>query len=98
MRQRVAVRRVLHAEVVALDHTGKTLALGGARHINLLTRLKALNRPLGADFKILIASGVQPELPQALTGLNAGPDVTPGHGTGYQSRTPAAAGDRKSVV
>ena len=38
MRQRVAVRRVLHAEIVAFDGAGKALTDRGADDINNLTQ------------------------------------------------------------
>ena len=51
VRQRVAVRRVLSAEMMAFDRTGIALADGGADHIDQLAWLKPLNSELGAGLE-----------------------------------------------
>ena len=48
VRQRVAVRRVLGAEVVTLDRTGEALTDGRADDVDLLARLEQVNLELAA--------------------------------------------------
>src|SRR5699024_9779197 len=90
--QRVTVRCVLGAEVVPLDHTGKTLALGGSGNVNFLARLESLDRQLGADLETVFnAVRVQTKLPQTFASLDTRLCVVPGQRAGNQRRTLAAA-------
>src|SRR6056297_319530 len=74
MRQRVAVRGILHPEIMALDDACKALALAGAGHVDLLAACEALDRDFAADFKVAVITvvfSVEAEFPQSFARLNA---------------------------
>src|SRR4051812_38250356 len=52
MRNRVAVRGVLAAEVMALDYAGEALADGHALHVDALADLEDLDADLGAGLEV----------------------------------------------
>src|SRR5688500_540178 len=63
MRQRVAVRRVAHLEVMALDRALEALALGHAGHVDDLTHGEDVRLDLGADLVVARILVVDAELP-----------------------------------
>src|SRR5688572_7448441 len=67
MRQRVAVRRVAHLEVMALDRALEALALGHARHVDDLADGEDVGLDLGADFEVAGVLVVDAEFPEAAT-------------------------------
>ena len=64
MGQRVTVGGVLGTEIPALNGTSKTLTLGGASHIDQLTRLKTFYGHFGARLQLTCLST---EFPNATT-------------------------------
>src|SRR4029077_18461306 len=72
VRNRVAVRGVLAAEVVALDDAGETLADGHALHVDLLADLEDLDADLAADLEVGELVGLSPEFAQRAAGFDRG--------------------------
>src|SRR5690606_34014841 len=98
MRQRVAVGRVTHAEVPALDRALETLALGHALDVDQLTDLENVGLDLAADLEVgnLVVGHAQ--LPQAASGLDLGLGQVAGFGPGQQRGALDACGDLHGAV
>ncbi len=85
MRQRVAVGRVLHAEIVPLDAALEALALGDAGHVDDLALLEHVDLEFAAELDVV--DRVDAEFPRAAARLDAGALVVAGH----RLRHPAGA-------
>src|SRR5690606_20411001 len=70
VRQRVAVRRILHAEIPALDNTLEAFAFGHTGHIDQLTFSKTGDIDFGARSQICQLFGSCTEFPQTATSLD----------------------------
>src|SRR5690606_39220960 len=93
VRPRVAVRRVAHGEVVALDRALEALALGDAGHVDLLAHLEHVGAQLAADLVVADFVVGDPELPQPAAGLDLCLGVVPGQRLGQQRSATAAGGN-----
>src|SRR5262249_17386877 len=73
VRDRVAVRGILPAEVIALDDAGEALADGHALHVDVLADLEQLDAELRADLQVgkLVGLG-DAELAQRAAGFHPG--------------------------
>ena len=73
VRQRVAVRGVLGAEVVTLDHASEALALGGARTSTFwpASNTSTVSSPTGVRSSQAAQVAVEAEFPQPATGFDA---------------------------
>src|SRR3546814_20483111 len=78
MRQRVAVRRVAHLEVPALDRALETLALGHALDVDALAHLEDVGLDLAANAAVRDPVVVQSQPPQATAGFALGLGQLPG--------------------
>ena len=54
MRERIAVRCVLHAEVVSLHRTGETFSLTDAGYIDLVSGLEYIDAQFTADLQTIV--------------------------------------------
>src|SRR4030095_2008067 len=71
MRQRVAVRRVAHREMVALDRALETLALGDAGDVDFLSdREDLVGLQLAADRELADLAVVETEFPKTATAFD----------------------------
>src|SRR5690606_18822015 len=98
MRQRVAVRRVTHAEVPALDRALEALALGHALDVDHLADLEDVGLDFAANLEAADLVVGNAEFPQATTRLDLGLGQVPGFGLVHQHRTLAADGDLHGAV
>src|SRR5690606_9934251 len=98
VRQRVAVRRVAHAEVPALDRALEALALGHALDVDQLADLENVGLDLAADFEVADLVGGDAQLPQAAAGLDLGLGQVAGLGLGEQRGAAHAGGDLHGAV
>src|SRR5690606_3103598 len=98
MRQRVAVRRVAHAEVPALDRALEALALGDTLDVDQLADLEDVGLDLAADLEVgdLVVSHAQ--FPQAAAGLDLGLGQMAGLGLGQQRGALDAGSDLHGTV
>src|SRR5690606_18228773 len=78
MRQRVAVGRVAHGEVPALDRALETLALGHALDVDHLADLEDVGADLATELEVGQLAVLDPELPQATAGFDLGLGQVPG--------------------
>src|SRR5690606_10210144 len=98
VRQRVAVRGIAHAEVVALDRALEALALADAGNVDLLADFEDVGLDLAAHLIVAEIAGGNAELPQSTTRLDLGLGVVAGHRLGQQRRALAARGDLDGAV
>src|SRR3970040_1236314 len=70
VRNRIAVRSVLPAEMMPLDDAGETLADGHALHVDLLADLEDLDADLAADLETGELIGFGAEFLQHVSGLD----------------------------
>src|SRR5690606_19818861 len=80
MRQRVAVRRVAHLEVPALDRALEALALGHALDVDDLADLEDVGLDLAADAEVADLVVGDAQLPQATAGFDLGLGQVAGFG------------------
>src|SRR5690606_9173304 len=98
VRQRVAVRRVAHAEVPALDRALEALALGDALDVDDLADLEDVGLDFTTDLEVgdLVVGHAQ--FPQAATGFDLGLGQVAGLGLGQQRGALHAGGDLHGAV
>src|SRR5260370_36816501 len=80
VRDRVAVRSVLPAEMMPLDDAGEALADGHALHVDLLADLEDLDADPGADLQAGELVGLAAEFLQRMPCLDARLGDMPGEG------------------
>ena len=73
------MRGILHAEIVALDNTGKTLTNRSTRHIDTLACFEYLYLDFIADLKFFTFAIIETKFPQATTRFGSSLGVMPGH-------------------
>src|SRR5690606_35704565 len=98
VRQRVAVRRVAHAEIPALDRALEALALGHALDVDDLADLEDVGLDLAADAEVADLVVGHAQFPQATTGLDLGLGQVAGLGLVDQRGALDAGGDLHGAV
>src|SRR5690606_17540659 len=98
MRQRVAVRRVAHAEVPALDRALEALALGDALDVDDLAGLEDVGLDLAAHLEVADPVVAHAQFPQAAAGFDLGLGQVARLGLVDQRGAPGADGHLHGAV